>query len=117
MSKLVSITDYRVWMGPSLPATTPDSVVQMCLDSSEAGLVADVGAVIDAIITNLEANALARKDIMLRTSNELAKRNSPEGVAGVGEEGFISIPATPAGSISTVRQIKRHLRIPVVVIA
>lgn len=118
MSKLVTLAEYRMWMGPALPSTTPDSIIQDALDSAEAGLVADVGCqAIDAIITNLDANVIAREDIMLRTSNKLAKRNSPEGVAGVGEEGFITIPATPNGSQVNVRQIKKHLRISVVVIA
>jgi hypothetical protein len=114
-AKLVDITSYRTWAGASV-GSVPDSLIQQSLDEAESGLVADVGCgTVDAIVVNLDANAVAVGEVQRRTNNLLAKRNSPEGVAGVGDMGVISIPSTPAGSMASVRQIKQHLGIPLVV--
>lgn len=118
MSKLVDIPTFRLWAGANVPGSVSDELVQMCLDEAESALVADVGChIVDVIAANLDAAPIGSGEVCRRAQNLLAKRNSPDGSAGSGEEGFISIPAVPSGSLAAVRQIKKHLAIPIVVIA
>ena len=118
MSTFVTVGMFRMWAGVNVPGSVPDVLILMCLDEAESALVADVGCgTVDVIAANPEANPIGAGEVCRRAQNLLAKRNSPEGSAGTGEEGFIAIPSIPSGSLAAVRQIKKHLGIPVVVIA
>ena len=115
---LVTIPEFRAWAGAT--STVPDELVQGCLDEAEAGLVADVGvATVEAIVAgSAAAVAIARGDEMRRAANLHARRSSPEGFAGSGEDGVIPIPAGDPGSPAAVRRIRRLLGMqPVVAIA
>ena len=118
MAKLETVAGFRAWAGTNIPGNVPDQLIQDELDEAESMLVADVRCgTVDAIIVNLDANPIGLGEVRRRAQNLLAKRNSPEGFSGTGEEGFITIPAVPSGALSAVRQIKTHLGIPIVVIA
>ncbi len=110
---LVTVDQFRVWAGAATQ-TVPDELVQMCLDEAEAGIIADVlgpTGVIDTIVSNAKATAIAVGDEMRRAANLLARRNSPEGYAGAGEDGIIAIPAGDPGSPAAARRIRRLLGI------
>lgn len=117
-AKLETVAGFRGWATVNVPANVPDTLIQACLDEAEAGLVADVlCGTVDRIITNIDANPIGVGEVRRRAQNLLGRRNSPEGVAGVGQDGFVMIPASPPGSAIAVRQIKQHLGIPLVVVA
>lgn len=111
---LVTIEQFRVWAGAATQ-TVPDELVQTCLDEAEAGIVADVfghdDGSITAILANPRAAAIALGDEMRRAANLLARRNSPEGYAGAGDDGIIAVPAGDPGSPAAARRIRRLLGI------
>lgn len=110
-ARLVTVEDFREWSGAG-SSSSSDELIQQCLDEAEAGIAADVGVrSIDEIVTVLEANAVARGDEMRRAANFLARRNSPEGIAGAGDDGVIAVPAGDPGSASATRRIRRILGI------
>ena len=47
-----------------------------------------------------------------RANRLLARRNSPEGIAGAGVDGIISIPTRDADSQRAVWAIRSHLAVP-----
>ena len=113
MSTLVSVEQFRLWAGAAVQ-TVPDDLVTICLDEAEAGIVADVfgktEGSITAIVAEPSAAAIAVGDEMRRAANILARRNSPEGYAGAGEEGIIiAVPAGDPGSAAAARRIRRLL--------
>lgn len=110
-AKLVTVAEFRAWAGAA-SASVPDELIQDCLDEAEAGIVADTGVTsIDQVITNLDANPIGRGDEMRRAANLLARRNSPEGYAGAGDDGIITVPAGDPGSHAATRRIRRILKI------
>lgn len=113
-AKLVTVEQYRLWAGAA-SQSTPDELVQMCLDEAEAGIVADVfgpdSGDIDTIVDEPKAVPIARGDEMRRAANLLARRNSPEGYAGAGDDGIIAVPSGDPGSPAAVRRIRRILGI------
>ncbi len=118
-AQLADVDDFRLWAGAA-STTVPDNLVQQCLDEAEAGLVSDVGVltVEEIIAGSAAAVAIAKGDEQRRAANLLARRNSPEGFAGAGEDGYIPVPAGDPGSAQAVRRIRRLLGMqPVVVIA
>ena len=112
MAVLVSTADFRLWSGANLPASVPDSLISDCLDEAEAGITAEVGLSISSIQLHADAVAIARGDEFRRASRLLARRNSPEGIAGAGGEGVISIPSRDPDSAGSVRSIKALLLVP-----
>lgn len=111
MSDLVTVSQIRAYSGATI-GHLPDDVVQECLDEAEAGLAADVRKPLDIIAAHPQASAVAVGDIKRRTANLLARRNSPEGVAGVGDTGIIPVPADDPGTSRAVLRIRRLLDIP-----
>lgn len=109
---LVDVPMYRLWAGAATQ-TAPDDLVQMCLDEAEAAIVVDVfgpsAGGIDTIVGNEVAADIARGDELRRAANLLARRNSPEGYAGAGDDGIITVPAGDPGSPVAVRRIRRVL--------
>ena len=110
---LVTVDEFRAWSGTA-PASVTDSVIEACLAEAEAGLVADVGLSITAIIVNDGAAALAYGEELRRGSRLLARRNSPEAVSGMGDAMF-TIPVRDPDSARTVLEIKALLNVPYVV--
>lgn len=113
-ASLVTVEQFRVWAGAAVQ-TVPDQLVQDCLDEAEAGIVADVfgpdSGSIDTIAANPNARAIATGDEKRRAANLLARRNSPEGYAGAGDDGIIVVPAGDPGSPAAARRIRRILKI------
>ena len=110
-ARLVTVEEFRDWSGAAT-ASVPDELVQQCLDEAEAGIVADTGILtIDEVIVVIEAGVIARGDEMRRAANLLARRNSPEGIAGAGDDGIIAVPAGDPGSPAATRRIRRILGI------
>ena len=87
MSVLVSVADFRQWAGTNIPASVPDDLILDCLDEAEAGILAETGATIAAIQVNTLAVAEMVGEQKRRANRLLARRNSPEGIAGAGSEG------------------------------
>ena len=113
MAVLVSVPDFRSWSGANLPASVADTLITDCLDEAESGVVAEVGVTdITAIQVNAAATAIARGDVFRRASRLLARRNSPEGIAGAGGEGVIGIPSRDPDSAGSVRSIKALMLVP-----
>jgi len=112
MAVLVSVPDFRVWAGANTPASISDDLIQTSLEEAESGIAAETGATIIDIQANASATAIARGDEMRRASRLLARRNSPEGIAGAGSEGVISIPSRDPDSAASVRQIRAILLVP-----
>lgn len=110
---LVTVEEFRVWAGANLPASVADVLIQECLDEAESGIVADTGST----VADIQANALAL-DVALgeekrRANRLLARRNSPEGIAGAGADGLIiNIPTRDADSQRAVWAIRSHLAVP-----
>jgi hypothetical protein len=109
---VVTVPDFRVWSGANTPASTPDAVIQSALDEAEAGLLAEVGATLGEITIHPHAISIAKGDEMRRASRLIARRNSPEGIAGAGAEGVISIPSRDPDSAASVRMIRSLLLVP-----
>lgn len=109
---LVTVPDFRTWAGANVPASVPDALIKQCLDEAEAGIVADVGATVADIEQNLMALDIAVGEEKRRANRLLARRNSPEGVAGVGDAGVIAIPVRDADSQRAVWGIRSHLAVP-----
>jgi hypothetical protein len=112
MAALVGIESYRMWAGANLPASTPDQVIDDALNEAESQLAAEVGADVDAIATDSKAVAVGRGDVLRRASRLLARRNSPEGIAGAGAEGLISVSPRDPDSANCVRVIRSILLVP-----
>ena len=111
MAILVSVAEFRAWAGTNVPAQVPDALIAECLDEAEAGIVSEAGSPIDLIAAHPLAGAEATGEEKRRAQNLLAKRNSPEGVAGMGVEGYISIPAIPVGGQRVIWHIRQHLQV------
>lgn len=109
---VVSVPEFRAWAGANVPASVSDELVQMCLDEAEAGMLADIGATLGEVTLHPHAINIAKGDETRRASRLLARRNSPEGIAGAGAEGVISIPARDPDSAASVRQIRALLMVP-----
>lgn len=110
MSALVTVSQVRAYSGPTIGHLS-DDVVQECLDEAEAGLIADLGVDMAAVMQHPDARHVAVGDVKRRTANLLARRNSPEGVAGVGDMGIVPVPADDPQTSRSVLRIKRLLGI------
>lgn len=108
---LVTVEQFRKWAGTQVPAQVPDVLIQQCLDEAEAGIAADCGTTIDAITADRAAAAVAVGEEQRRANRLLARRNSPEGVAGIGDAGVIAIPSRDADSQRAVWAIRALLLI------
>lgn len=109
---LVTVAEFRIWAGANLPSSVPDVLVQECLDEAEAGIVADIGATVAGIQANPQALDVALGEEKRRANRLLARRNSPEGIAGAGADGIIAIPVRDADSQRAVWAIRSHLAVP-----
>ena len=72
-------------------------------------MLAEVGESLDTISLDLGALSIAFGEEQRRAAHLLSRRNSPEGFAGAGSEGYISIPGADPGSPRAVRQIRALL--------
>lgn len=109
---MVTVEDFRGWAGAAY-STVPDGLAAACLDEAEAALWSDVGCDLPMDLTSSpQAAAIARGDVLRRAANILARRNSPEGVAGVGDMGIITVPSGDPGSPAAVRRLRRILGMP-----
>lgn len=109
MSILVSVPEFKVWSGAGM---VPDMLIQACLDEAEASIVADLGAPIPVIRTVPEAESVAYNETLRRAQRFLARRNSPEGLAGAGDLGFIQIPTRDPDSQYAIWRLQALLAIP-----
>ncbi len=116
MAALVDVESFRIWSGANLPTNVSDELISMSLDEAEAGLLADVGCTLDDLVVDAAAIAVARGDEMRRASRYLARRNSPEGVAGAGSEGIISIPSRDPDTQRSIWTIQAILGVPMGVV-
>lgn len=115
-AQLVTVDEMREYA--SIGTGTTDATIQAALDEAEAALVADVGVPsVGAIGIDPAASAIARGDEMRRAAHLLSRRNSPEGIAGAGDDGIITVPAVNPGSANSVQQIKMLLGLPLAVVA
>lgn len=112
MSALATVPDFRAWSGANTPASVPDALIQNCLDEAESGIVADLGVGIETVALYAPAIAIAHGEELRRASRLLARRNSPESIAGAGEAGLITIPSRDPDSARAIQQIKALLLIP-----
>lgn len=107
---LVDVAGFRDYAGIGLQVG--DDLLQAALDEAEAQLVADVGCpAVDAILAVPAAVPIAEGDVRRRAANLFARRNSPEGIAGAGDDMIITVPAGDPGSPAAVRRIRRLLGI------
>lgn len=113
MSTLVTIAQFRAWSGAAT-STVPDSLIQQVLNEAEAGITVDIDSPIGEVLGNPAAHALASGEELRRASRLLARRNSPEGVAGMGDLGF-TVPVRDPDSFRTVSAIRTLLGISEVV--
>lgn len=110
---VVTVADFRSWAGANLPASVPDALIQECLDEAESGIAADTGATVDAIESEPLALDVLRGEEKRRANRLLARRNSPEGIAGAGTDGLAyQIPVRDADSQRAVWTIRSHLAVP-----
>lgn len=103
--------EFRAWSGAGT-ASVPDSLIQACLDEAVSGLVADLGVDPALVAADPAAAAIAHGEILRRASRLLARRNSPEALAGMGELGAVTIPSRDPDSTRAVWAIKSLLVIP-----
>lgn len=109
---LVTVDEFRAWAGAQA-ASVPDLLIEYTLAESEVALAQEVDAPLHEIEAHQGAAVIARGDVLRRSSNLLAARNSPEGTAGNGEYGsVITIPSAHPTSQRAVRQIRACLGIP-----
>lgn len=86
---LISNDEFRAWVGH---ANLPDAVVGVVVAEAEASLLADLGLTdTSEIEANTQALAVATGEELRRAQRFLARKNSPEGIAGGGEYG-IAVP-------------------------
>ena len=109
---LVTVDEFRSWAGANLPSSVPDALVEECLREAEAGIIADTGATIADIQGDPSALDIALGEEKRRANRLLARRNSPEGIAGAGADGIIAIPVRDADSQRAVWAIRSHLAVP-----
>jgi hypothetical protein len=79
------------------------------LDEAEAGIVADLGVGVTEIQSVAEAEAIAVGEELRRASRLLARRNSPEAIAGAGEMGVVAIPVRDPDSARSIWAIQALL--------
>lgn len=103
--------DFRAWSGANLPATVPDALIQGVLDEAAAAVASEVG-VAEAVLWSGPAAPIATGEVLRRASRLLARRNSPEGIAGVGEMGMVTVPARDVDSQRAVWQMQAILMVP-----
>lgn len=104
MGVLVDVPQFRSWAGAAV-STVPDDLIAGCIDEAEAGLGADLALVdFTTITTNPAALPLAEGETLRRASRLLARRNSPEAIAGFGEAA-ITIPVRDPDSYRTIRAL------------
>jgi hypothetical protein len=110
MATLATIDELRDWANaPSVP----DEILQDCLDAGEASLIADLGLRDTTdIVASIPATSIAHSEVLRRSQRALGRRNSPEGVAGIGEMGSITLPIRDPDSVTAMQQIQEILRIP-----
>lgn len=109
MSYLVSVQQFRAYAGANVPASVPDQLIQTVLDEAESGIAQETAQPLTAIQANAAALAIATGEELRRGSRLLARRNSPEGIAGIGSEGTIGIPVRDPDSGNAIRQIRSIL--------
>ena len=116
MASLVTVEAYRQWAGAST-ATVPDGVIQASLDEAENGMLIDVGITMSVLWEqggvpcspgSVSATSLATGEVMRRASRLLARRNSPEGVAGYGDV-VIGISSRDPDSARTIQALRSAL--------
>lgn len=113
MSVLVDVDDFRRWAGAAV-ASVPDELVQACLDEAEAALAAEVQTTIAAVAADPAAAAIGTGDVYRRAARLLARRNSPEGIAGTAEF-QVTIPVRDPDSARAVAEIRNILAVPIVI--
>ena len=111
MAELVTVSDFRTWAGAS-NVSAPDTVVQQCLDEAEASILADLYVTIDEILSLADATVTARGEELRRAQRLLARRNSPEGIAGAGELGWVAVPSRDPDSSWAVTRLRQQLNVP-----
>ena len=108
-AQLVTVEEFQLWSGAS---NIPDSLIQSCLDEAEASLLADLGITVADIRADPEATGVAYNEEMRRAQRFLARRNSPEGLAGAGDLGLIQIPTRDPDSQYAIWRIAALLGLP-----
>ena len=112
MGVLVSVDEFRQWAGIS-PTSASDDVLAATLDEAEAGLAADVGDTLAAIMADQDAVAIGSGEVLRRANRLLARRNSPESVLGAGVDGIlVTVPARDPDSQRSVWSIQAILDVP-----
>jgi hypothetical protein len=109
-SVLVAVDEFRAWAG--IGANVGDDVIKGVLAEAEAGIAADVGAPIYEITADESAAVIAHGEMLRRANRLLARKNSPEGLAGAGSDGPISIPQRDPDSQRAVWSIRAILMVP-----
>lgn len=110
MSVLVTVPEFREWAGIS--DAVSDDVLAVSLDEAEAAIAADVGVPVADMIASADAVAVARGEELRRANRLLARKNSPEGIAGAGLEGIITLPSRDPDSQRAVWVIQAILDVP-----
>ena len=110
MAVLVEVDDFREWAG--VGAQVSDDVIAATLDEAEAAIAWDVGETIATIVGNPDASAIAYGEELRRANRLLSRKNSPEGIAGVGSEGIITLPSRDPDSQRAIWGIQSVLGTP-----
>jgi hypothetical protein len=105
------VAEFRAWAGAGSNSVT-DTLVQGCLAEAVAGLAADLGEDPARVAAHPAAAAIAHGEILRRAARLLARRNSPESIAGAGELGPITIPSRDPDSARAVFAIQALLGTP-----
>jgi len=109
-TSLATVEDLRTWA--TAPAV-PDAVLSGCLDDAESSLLADLG--LDdttEILADPRAMPVARGETLRRGQRFLARRNSPEGIAGTGDFGGLAISFRDPDSVAALDRLRQLLMIP-----
>jgi hypothetical protein len=108
MPAIPTTADFRTYAG--VGTGTSDRLVQDALDEALTSLGADVGKPYEDLFSS-PAAAIARGEALRRANRLLARKNSPEAVAGAGADGIIAIPSRDPDSQRAVDSIIRLLGI------
>lgn len=102
--------ELREWLGTNAVSTT---LLDICLDEAESSLRADLGVVVgpdpDPILADAEALTIARGEVLRRAQRNLARRNSPEGISGLGDLGAFRVPVRDPDSQVSMNRLRAIL--------
>lgn len=107
-----TLAELKDWTGAT---NVSDTILQACLDEAEVSLRTDVGIAPDdddPIQSTLDALHVAHGETLRRAQRNLARRNSPEGISGLGDLGAFRVPVRDPDSAVSVLRLREILGFP-----